>query len=46
MKPGQTKQSQRQKKLAKALRDNLKKRKAKEGQIQPKEEKTGKQIKD
>jgi len=46
MKPGQTKQSQRQKRLAKALRDNLKKRKAKEQQAQPREEKPGKQVKD
>jgi hypothetical protein len=46
MKPGQSKQSHRQKRLAKALRDNLKKRKAKEQQVQPKEEKPGKQAKD
>jgi hypothetical protein len=46
MKLGQSKQSHRQKRLAKALRDNLKKRKEKERQTPPKEEEPGKQAKD
>jgi hypothetical protein len=46
MKSDLSKQSARKKRLAQALRDNLKKRKAKERQIQPKEEKPGKQARD
>jgi hypothetical protein len=46
MKPGQSKHSHRQKRLAKALRDNLKKRKEKERQVPPKEEKPSKQARD
>jgi hypothetical protein len=49
MKPGQSRQSQRRNRLAKALRDNLKKRKAKTGTerpVQPKDKKPEMQIKD
>lgn len=46
MNTGASKQQDRKKRLAKALRDNLRKRRAKERQVLPKEEKPGKQAKD
>jgi len=46
MKSTPSKQLDRKKRLSQALRDNLKKRKAKEHQEQPREEKPGKQAKD
>lgn len=45
MNTGPSKQQDRKKRLAKALRDNLRKRRAKERQLQPKEKKPGQQVK-
>lgn len=45
MNSGPSKQQDRKKRLATALRDNLRKRRAKDRQVQPKEEKAGKPVK-